>query len=61
MDRPIDSPQWADRVEMEIQRLVSTMPRLKTQADAQTANAQPSLSVESPPHETSPSFEWLAT
>ena len=61
MDRPIDSHQWAERVEMEIQRLLSGMPGLKTKADAQTANEELTLPVESPPHETSPSFEWLAT
>jgi len=56
MDRPIDSPQWADKVDMDIQRLLSRMPHLNMKADAQTANEQLGLSVKSPQHETSPSW-----
>ena len=58
MDRPIDSHQWASKV--EAQRLLSGKPELKIKNDAQTAKEEPALRVISLPHKVSSFLRWIA-
>lgn len=58
MNRPIDSHQWANKV--EAQRLFSGKPELRIRNDAQTANDEPALRVISLPYKVRSFLRWIA-
>jgi hypothetical protein len=57
MEGPIDSHQWASKI--ELQRFLSGKPDLKISEDARKANEEPTLRVMSLPPRMSSLLRWL--